>query len=174
MLLDLGNPNQVTGTACFALAALASAAAARRGERAWIVLAGMNVAFCLEIVFGLRHRLHNVVDVALQQAGWYAGRTPWQVALLLAVAFAIVISAPSVWRAARGNGLAKTALLASFAVFASFAVEAVSLHDVDAWMYAPVGPLLAVVVGWAGAATIVTVAALVFVGRESRARLIAG
>ena len=159
-LVDLGNVNQMTGIVCFALAAGACALAARRGGRAWRTLAWTQAAFCLEIVINARHRLHNVVDDVLRDHDWYAGRTPWQLGLLAFVAVIAVVCVPIAWRSARGDQLATIALAASLAVATSLTVEAVSLHGVDAWMYAPVGPLFAVVVGWVAASMVVIAAAL--------------
>jgi hypothetical protein len=159
-LVDVGNANQMTGIVCFAFAAAACAHAGRRGGRAWRALAWTQAAFCLEIVVNARHRLHGLVDDVLQSHGWYAGRTPWQLGLLAVVAVLTAVCASFVWRGGSGDRLATTALAASLAVLAAFAVEAVSLHVVDAWMYAPAGPLLAVVVGWIVASTVVIAAAL--------------
>ena len=165
MLVDIGNPNQMTGIACFALATAACAYAARRGSHAWRALAWTQAAFCLEIVVSLRHRLHDFIDTMLQDQGWYAERTPWQLGLLAVVAVLTIACLPFAWRGARGDRLATIALAASLAVAASFAFEAVSLHGVDAWMYARVGPLLAVVVGWIAASLVVIAAALAFARR---------
>ncbi len=162
MLVDFGNPQQMTGIACFATAAAACALAARRGRRAWRALAIVQAAFCLEIVFSTRHRVHDLVDTALREHDWYAGRTPWQLGMLVIVAGVFAACAPFAWRLARSGGApAAVAMAASLAVFALLSVEAVSLHAIDAWMYARIGPLLAVVVGWVAASLIVTVAALV-------------
>jgi hypothetical protein len=162
MLVDFGNPQQMTGIACFATATAACVLAARRGQRAWRVLAVVQAVFCLEIVFSARHRVHDLVDAALRDHDWYAGRTPWQLGLLVIVAALFVAVAPFAWRLARSGGpAAAAATIASLAVFALLSVEAVSLHAIDRWMYARIGPLLAEVVGWLAASLVVTVAALV-------------
>lgn len=162
MLVDFGNPQQMTGIAGFATAAAACALAARGGRRIWRVLAIVQAAFCLEIVFSTRHRVHNLVDAALREHDWYAGRTPWQLGILVIVAGVLAACTLFAWRLARGGGApAAVAIAASLTVFALLTIEAVSLHAVDAWMYARIGPLLAVVVGWVAASLVVTVAALV-------------
>ncbi len=161
MLVDFGNPQQMTGIACFALATAACTLAARNGSRAWRALAWTQAAFCLEIVFNFRHRLHDAIDTGLRDHGWYAGRTPWQLGLLAIVAVFLTVCVPFAWRIGRGDRLALVAVAASLAVVAMLTVEAVSLHVIDAWMYSRVGPLLWVVVGWAAASLVVTVAALV-------------
>ncbi len=159
-ILDIANVNQMSGIVCFALAAAACTLAARRGSHAWRTLAWVQAAFCLEIVINARHRLHDVVDDVLREHGWYAGRTPWQLGLLAAVAVLAVACAPIAWRTARGDWLARIAVVASFAVATSMAVEGVSLHVVDARMYAPGSALLPVVVGWIAASAVVIAAAL--------------
>jgi hypothetical protein len=160
MLIDPANPNQLTGIACFALAAAACTYAARRGSRAWRALAWTNAAFCLEIVISGRHRLHDFVDDVLRDHGWYAGRTPWQIGLLVVVAALALVCLPPAWRGVRGDRLATIALAASLVVAMSMMVEAVSLHAVDAWLYAPGAVLLPVVFGWIVASTVVVGAAL--------------
>ncbi len=159
-LVDIANANQMTGIVCFALATAACTHAARNGSRAWRALAWTQAAFCLEIVLNTRHRLHNLVDDALQAHGWYAARTPWQIGLLAAVALVAVVCVPVAWRSARGDRLATIALVATLVVATSTAVQAVSLHAVDAWMYASGLGLLPVVYGWIAASTVVIAAAL--------------
>jgi hypothetical protein len=159
-LVEIGNVNQMAGIVCFALAAGACVLAARRGSRAWRTLAWIQAAFCLEIVINARHRLHNLVDDVLRDHGWYAERTPWQLGLLAVVAVVAVVCVPIAWRAARGDRFATIAMAASLLVATSMAVEAVSLHALDAWMYAQGGPLFAVVLGWIVASTVVIAAAL--------------
>lgn len=160
MLIDFANPNQLAGIACFALAAAACTYAARRGSRAWGALAWTHAAFCLEIVISSRHRLHDVVDEVLRDHGWYAGRTPWQIGLLVAIAALALACLPPAWRGVRGDRLATIALIASLVVATSMLVEAVSLHAVDAWLYAPGAALLPVVFGWIAASMVVVGAAL--------------
>lgn len=162
MLVDFGNPQQMTGIACFATAAAACGLAARRGGPVWRVLAVVQAAFCLEIVFSTRHRMHDLIDAALREHDWYVGRTPWQLGMLALVVLVFAAGAPFAWRLARSGGRpAAVAMAASLAVFALLSVEAVSLHAIDAWMYARIGPLLAEVIGWLAASLVVTVAALV-------------
>ncbi len=163
--VDLGNINQTTGIVCFALAAVACGYAARGDRRAWRMLAWMQASLCLEVMINARHRLHDVVDDMLRAQGWYAGRTPWQVGLLAVIALAFVVLVPIAWRTVRSDRPATIALAASLVTVVSMAVEAVSLHGVDGWMYASVGPWLAVVAGWIVATAVVIVAALLSVRR---------
>lgn len=155
------NPTQLTGIVCFALASAACGFAARRGSRAWLALALAQAAFCIEIVVGSRHRIHGAVVALLQDHGWYSGRTPWQFGLLAIVALlAMAAAALWAWRGRRRDRLVTTALVASVAVAASFAIEAVSLHDVDGLIYRRVGPLLAIALAWIAASAVVAFAAL--------------
>jgi hypothetical protein len=45
-------------------------------------------------------------------------------------------------------------------IFASFAIEMISLHELYAVLYRPIGPLLTIGWVWTGAATVICFAAL--------------
>jgi len=155
-----GNPTQWTGLACFAASAAACIVAARRRPRPWRSLAIAQAACFAEILFGGRYLVHGAVDDVLQAAGWYPSRTPLQLGLLVVVAALTAIAVGVGWRAGRGDTPARLATVATVVVVAQFTIETVSLHDVDSFMYAPVGPLLIGALGWIAAATVVTFAAL--------------
>ncbi|MEO8836948.1 MAG: hypothetical protein ABI364_09440 [Caldimonas sp.] len=149
----------VAGVSVFALAAATCARTARRTTTVptwWRALAGVNAACAVEVLLGLRYRLHNLVIAPLQELGWYSARSPWQaVAIVTLVALALVLVAVVAWRR-RGDAALVVATFGTALALALLAVEAISLHRVDAMMYAFVGPLVVVAWLWAGAAALVT------------------
>lgn len=161
---------QWVGIAVFAAAAIACLAASRVRPVAWRLLAALQVSCCVEVVWGVRYQLHNEADLVLQGQGRYEGCHPLQltpigIVLLLAVAGAAGI----VWRARRLNAGLAGALLGTLLTGALFDLETVSLHDIDATMYAVVGPIKAIDWMWAGVAAI-TIASAVRGARESAGR----
>jgi hypothetical protein len=151
LLDELGtNPTQLLGLAAFASAALACVFANGKTpieNRVWIGLALANIAFFVELLFGIRHRLHEAAITFLRSASLYDGRTDLQyglvfgcVALVLLVALSILLS----------NKLHRPGLIiatiASLSVVGLFAIEAISLHRIDQIFYERIGPVL--LVGW--------------------------
>jgi hypothetical protein len=160
------NPTQLIGLLAFACAAIACARTARaRHERAWWWLCAACSGFVLEVAIGLRHRTHDLVDALLQAEGSYASRAPVQIGLL---AVALVLSAGTLlWlmRARRTDPNLKAAAVGCAIALWLFLIEAISLHGVDAVMYAYIGPVY--LIGWAWAAT-----ALLVIGAALRAATI--
>ena len=155
------NPTQLTGLLAFALATVACIAAARNGRAAthWRRIAIFQAACFVEVLFGLRHRAHDVVDTLLQAKGWYAERGPVQAALLVAV---LALAAATFWVLARLRRLDAGVWVASAATAAAlwlFVIESVSLHGVDAVMYLHLGPVLLIAACWAATAAAVIWAA---------------
>jgi hypothetical protein len=146
------NPTQLIGLLAFACAAIACARTAlARRERPWWWLCAACSGFVLEVAVGLRHRTHDLVDALLQAEGSYASRGPVQIGLL---AVALVLSAGTLaWliRARGADANVKAATVGCAAALWLFLIEAISLHGVDAVMYAHIGPVM--LIGWAWAAT---------------------
>ena len=146
------NPTQLIGLLAFACAAIACARTAlARRERPWWWLCAACSGFVLEVTVGLRHRTHDLVDALLQAEGSYASRAPLQIGLL---AIALVLSAGTLlWliRARGADANVKAAAVGCAAALWLFLIEAISLHGVDAIMYAHIGPVM--LIGWAWAAT---------------------
>jgi hypothetical protein len=165
------NPTQLTGLFAFALATLACGLASRRtGARTlWRHVAVLQALCLIEVVFGFRHRAHDVVDALLQANGWYADRRPLQV-VLLAVVLMLAVFTFVALRRLRGAGpeLWRAAVATAVALWL-FVAEAVSLHGVDAVMYLNVGPVLLIGWCWVLCAAIVVWAATrtVMLRRES-------
>jgi hypothetical protein len=148
-MIEVGdiNATQLAGLLAFGAAALACARAARaRQQRLWWKLAAISTGFALEAVLGLRHRLRGAVDIWLQGEGLYDSRTPAQIGLLVLCA---LLLAWAVWGLAglrRAGPHARVAATACAVTLCLFVIEAISLHGVDALMYANIGPVRAV--GW--------------------------
>jgi len=155
------NPTQWLGLCAFALAAAACVRAATRCGRPWTGLAWWQAACAAEVVIDLRQRVHGGMDAWLAAHGAYATRLPLQVGLL---SLALAGMAGGVWWAAAGmrrdGPAASLARTASLAAVMLFVVESISLHAIDALMFAPLGPVLAIGWMWAAAAALVIAAAL--------------
>jgi len=153
------NPTQITGVLAFAAAACACAwAATRAGGRrdsVWLPLALLHALFALEIVFGLRHRVHGAVDVFLIDRGWYGQREPLQHALLVAALLTGGAGLVGLLRWSRSNRASTPAVLAGCVVLALFGLEMISLHAIDAVLYRPIGPVMLIGLLWAGCAAVV-------------------
>lgn len=164
------NPTQLTGLLVFGGAAIACAFAAQVcGERRWWRLAAVSSVCMLEVAVGLRHRAHDLVDSVLQAGGWYESRSQAQVPLLVIVA--LLAAGTLAWLLSlRGTAAEiRVAAAASMAALWLFGIEAISLHAVDALMYAYIGPVLAIGWAWAALALVIAAAALhaARVSRES-------
>ena len=165
MLDRLGtNPTQFVGTIAFAGATIACLIAARhpsaRDGRAWMVLALINSLFLMEIIFGFRHRIHNLADSILIADGKYGDRGPLQEILILSFAtIAFILATLVLFRFRFATGGGRMAASISIAVLALFAIEAVSLHALDAVFYRPIGTVLLIGWIWAGACAVTITAA---------------
>lgn len=145
------NPTQLTGLLAFALAGLACAAAARRGGGArWWRVAAWQLVCVAEVLFGFRHRAHDLVDTLLVANGLYGERGPLQVALLVAALLLALLTFVALTRLRRAGPELWLAATATAAALWLFAAESVSLHAVDAVMYLSIGPVL--LIGWCWAA----------------------
>jgi hypothetical protein len=154
--------NAVAGLSAFAAAAAACLRVSlQRGRSAalWGTLAAVHAAWALEIVLDLRYRFRAALIPMLQERGWYASRTAWQseaivVALLIGTALAAWA-----WRRHRDDGAALGAIAGTAMALLLLVVETISLHRVDAVMYAEAGPLKLLAWAWIGAAAIVIASA---------------
>ena len=144
------NPTQLLGMIAFTAATVACLVAAyrptARDRRAWMVLALINGVFLMEVFFGFRHRIHDMAQSILIAQGTYGDRASLQrvlvpVVVLLAFGLAFFV----VWSRFTNVDF-KLAASTSIAILALFAIEAVSLHSLDALLYQPIGPAL--LVGW--------------------------
>lgn len=120
----------------------------------------LQALWALEILLDLRHRFRTAAILLLEDRGWYASRTLWQstavvAALLLGGALVGLALRPH-----RRDGPALGAIAGTALALTLLAVEVISLHRVDAVMYAEAGPLIVLAWLWIGAATIVIASAL--------------
>ena len=155
--------NAVAGLSAFAAAAAACfRVSLRRGRSAalWGTLAALHASWALEIVLNLRYRFRAALIPLLQERGWYASRTVWQgEAIVVALLLGTVLAAWA-WRRHRDDGAALGAIAGTALALMLLAVETISLHRVDAVMYAEAGPLVLLAWAWVGAAAIVIALAL--------------
>lgn len=132
------------------------------GRRPTLVVIGVRARGSLfaEMLAELRFRSHLAVMAWLQERDWYAGRNPvqWVLIVVALIALACGVAILIRWRRPRGDAL--VALIGTAAALAIFFVEAISAHGIDAVIYGRLGPVLTIAWLWAGAAVVVTVAAL--------------
>ena len=146
------NPTQLAGLLSFAAATIACLIATRRsGSRdatTWKLLALMNCLFLIEIFSGLRFHIHDLVKAILKAEGLYAQMHGWIqeiIDILVAIIALIFVTLFLFWRQVAG-GAARVAVSMTIVVVALFAIETVSLHELRAVFYQPIGPVL--VIGW--------------------------
>ena len=163
--------NAVAGLSAFAAAAAACLRVAlrRRGAAAlWGTLAALHAWWALEILLNLRYRFRAALIPLLQDHGWYASRTTWQAAAIVAALLVGTALAAWLWRRHRDDGAAVGAIAGTALALMLLVVETISLHRIDAVMYAQVGPLVLLAWAWIGAAAIVIASALVASADRSR------
>lgn len=155
------NPTQWLGLLVFALATAACARAAARQPSPWRWMAAGQASCFAEVLVGLRWRVHEWADSMMQNEGWYATRQALQWPLLILVLAGLLVGAVMLtrhWR--RRDAGAWVAIMATWGACVLFAVETVSLHQIDAILYAPVGPVMVVALLWTLGALAAAVAAL--------------
>jgi hypothetical protein len=164
MLQRFTNPTQLTGLLSFIVATIACLVAARRlisrDARVWYLLAFANFLFFIEICFGLRFRITERAIEILKARGIYnLLHGSYQKILDLVIATIAAIFVILVLTRYQVGGAARFALILTIAVLCLFAIETVSLHEVDAMLYRPIGPVLTVGWLWAIAAAAICWAA---------------
>ena len=167
--------NLVAGLSAFAGAAAACLRVSlRRGRSAvlWGTLAALHAAWALEILLNLRYRFRTAILPLLQERGWYGSRTVWQTEAIVAALLIGTALAAWVARRHRDDGAALGAIAGTALALMLLVVETISLHRVDALMYAQAGPLVLLAWAWIGAAAIVIASALA--ASSDRLRSLAG
>ena len=153
---------QSMGLVSFGLSTIAAFLAARRGAgRGWLGIGLVQAVCWLEMVLANRHRVHDVAGQWLQRHGQYAERIPLQHELLIAAgAMAVATLLLLAWLTRRAGCAQRVGWGATAATLTLFAIEAVSLHAVDAVMYRPIGGVLLVGWLWSALAAAVVAAAI--------------
>ncbi len=153
---------QFVGVAAFGAAA---ACCAWRGVRAlahgdrvvWRSLTVVHAILAIEVIVGVRYEARLAVDAWLETRRLYAGRDALQWALVAATIAALALGTAMLLRVPRRAAALRFALLGSAAAVAVFVVESVSMHRVDAILYAAAGPIRFVGWPWVGSAAVVCV-----------------
>jgi hypothetical protein len=150
------NATQATGVLAYSLASASGALAAHslgRTDarcRAWWWIAGLFACLTVDVALDLRLLLRGAVDQWMVAAGTYGQRHALQY-LLLGLGLAAGVAALALaWPMARQRGpgwawAGAGALLAGGVE----GLELVSLHRVDAWLYALAGPVMPIAALWA-------------------------
>lgn len=154
------NATQSFGLAVYGLAALACAIAAGSAgpghtRRSWWWLAGFATLLLLDLLFNLRHGLHDHVGGWLKDSGRYAQRRELQWALIGLFAALVLLALLGLIRWVRplSKGL-RLAVLGAGLAAGLVGLEMISLHDIDAWLYARQGPLMRIAWLWGVAAAL--------------------
>lgn len=124
----------------------------------------LNLLLCFEVILGLRHWLHDDADDWLVSHALYASRGNWQGDLLVLALMVVLIAGAFVAIAFRRakSGIPMSAWIGTVAIIACFVVETISLHGMDAIIYLPIGPVLAIAYWWIAASAIVTISAICY------------
>ncbi|HEY9063757.1 MAG TPA: hypothetical protein VIO33_02145 [Burkholderiaceae bacterium] len=162
------NPTQLAGFTSFFAAAIAAGLAARFASnpatrRHWGWIAAIQLMLAAEVMLDLRYLAHDAIDRTLSAFGVYESRRPIQLVLLAIVALLAGWLVVRRWAAAYESQYARAAEFATFAALLDFAVETVSLHQVDAVLYRSIGPVL--LNGWLWTATALAVVVSVLTER---------
>lgn len=164
MLDRLGtNPTQLLGILSFSLTTLACLLAAHRSPdaRLWKVLTFVNALFLIEIIVGFRFRVLGWARTLLRERGEYLqlhGKDQALAILTLAgaaVTMLLFLLLVRITRPAARVGASLTIVLLTL-----FAIETISLHEIDAIFYLRIGPVLLVGWLWAVASAGICLAAL--------------
>lgn len=137
------------------LVAYAGAAAAcwlalgKRRERVWwCALAVAHTALTLDAALRLRHELTRWLAGLMGHSAWYGVRRPWQTAVIGGLVVALVALAVFIARR-RARASTRLAAVLTLVGLGLVLAEVASLHQLDALLREPIGPMMAVAWGWA-------------------------
>jgi hypothetical protein len=147
------NPTQLLGILSFSLTTVACLHAARRAPdaRVWKVLTFVNALFLIEVIVGFRFRVLDWARTLLRERSEYQqlhGKDQAVAIIALAAAAVTMLLFLLLFRIATPATRVGTSL--TIVLLALFAIETVSLHEIDAVFYLRMGPVL--LVGWIWAA----------------------
>jgi uncharacterized membrane protein len=146
------NSTEIAGFLAFVPAALTSSLASfrtrnRADSRIWAIIAAVYYLLAIEILANTRFIGEDLLRRLLRDTNEYAARRPPQAAALLAVMALTIVVSVAIVRRVPGR-ITRFATLATIAVVELFICESVSLHAVDAILYAPAGPIILIGWGW--------------------------
>jgi hypothetical protein len=161
------SPTRATGIAAYAVAAACSAIAWARAHGMQVVsklaasLTVIESLLLIDMIVNARWILHDMFATAAQRRHEYDLRHLPQslvVAVLVGILLMGLIYTARLYRARIGAILAVSGALLSLV---TWCIEVVSLHQVDAILYHPVGNLMAVSLGWVLASLLTSVGILI-------------
>jgi hypothetical protein len=148
------NPTQIIGLTANLLAmvscgvAWAKVSGAPHRRRLAAILAILEAALFVDMLFNGRWKLHDLLAGEAMATGFYAGRTDPQIAVLCLLAgSALAGMGFIVWRLRKRPG-ASLAACGGFLSLTCWCVEVVSLHAVDAMLYQRFHGFMAVSLVW--------------------------
>lgn len=153
------NSTQLLGIFGFGIAGLLSLGVRRTP---WIAIGLISLFFCLECVMSWRHQFHVAMKVAM--GSYYAERLPLQIALIAGGAILAIIIATILLRTIRDRPT-RVAMTGTLMATALFALETISLHEIDAILYSRIGPVLLIAWIWVGLSGAIGSAAIVSIRR---------
>lgn len=136
-----------------------------RGGKAWIAIGLINLFFSAECAIGLRHLLHDLGGSVM--GSQYAERVPVQMGLIISAFIVGSVLLASV-QLTNPDRLLRLSLFGTALSSVLFAIESVSLHDLDRILYLQAGPALLIGWLWFSLASITGIAAACSRLRASR------
>jgi len=122
----------------------------------WIILALINIIFCIECAVGFRHIIHDQMITVM--GVYYAERVTLQNALIQGVAIIgitfVIISIYKIRSLQFGVAFIGTTLS-----IALFGIETISLHKIDRILYYEFGPIFLIALFWAAFAMLPSISA---------------
>lgn len=105
------------------------------------------MVLAIDVLWGGRYQVHNLVGQWLKQSGQYAQRQTLQAGLLAACVLVLGLALWGTLLATKGRAQpVRWAALCALGLLSVFGLEMVSLHGIDAVMYSQLGPIK--VIGW--------------------------
>lgn len=146
------NSTQLAGLIAFCPAASAAAAAfvsgwdrPRKHCFSWAIISAIHSLLAIEVLALARHRIDRMLGEWLRAANVYPERRPAQAVIIFITIALSVLAIIHFVRRAETRTLA-IAHGATVILVALFALESISLHQVDSVLYRPAGLVLAI--GW--------------------------
>ncbi len=172
-IIAFANSTQFAGLVSYgaALAACAIALSRPRDRMWWIVIAAVCGVLTMDVWLGLRHELARAMGHLMGYVGWYGVRREVQAVIIGVGAAVWIVMMWRLWRLWRTNGRRGetriAGLLAALGLGLSV-LEAVSLHQVNAWTSRMIGPIMLIAWAWVLIGVGVVLCAIVKLRRKTR------